>query len=322
MLITHTLSKSDSISVIVVNWNAGRQLRECIDSIQKYGAPYVAQTIVVDNGSTDRSEKTVQNIPGVRVVLAGENLGFAKACNLGARYAQGDYLLFMNPDAALYKDTLSTALAFMERPENAKVGICGVQLVESDGAVARSCARFPTLARFVAQAIGLDRIFPSLGHFMREWEHNCTREVDQVIGAFFLVRRQLFEALGGFDERFFVYFEDLDFSFRARQSGWRSVYLAESRAFHAGGGTSKQIKARRLFYSLRSRLLYSFKHFSLLGAAVTMLATLFVEPVARSVLAVAKGSLSSLVETRQAYAMLWRWLLKLWRADGDRSKTP
>jgi GT2 family glycosyltransferase len=150
---------------------------------------------------------------------------------------------------------------------------------------------------------------------MAEWDHKQTRPVDHVIGAFFLVRRELFEALEGFDERFFVYLEDLDFSYRAYQSGWRSVYLGDVQAFHAGGGTSNQIKARRLFYSLRSRLLYSFKHFSWIGASAVLIATLLVEPLSRSVLALLRRSWPGLKETWAAYGMLWQWLPR-WATQG------
>jgi hypothetical protein len=161
---------------------------------------------------------------------------------------------------------------------------------------------------FVCHAVGLDRLFPQLGHFMTEWGHNETREVDQVIGAFFLVRRSVFEALQGFDEQFFVYYEEVDFSRRAREAGWRSIYLANAQAFHAGGGTSNQVKATRLFYISRSRLLYAFKHFSLIGACLVLLTTLLLEPFSRSVLALARGFWLSFKETWVGYAMLWKWL--------------
>ena len=299
---------SPIVSVVIVNWNAGRQLLECINSVNQYGTLLVSEIIVVDNSSTDGSELFVERLPNVKLLRAGENFGFGKACNLGAQHATSEYLLFLNPDAALYANTLSKVLAYMQDSANAKVGICGVQLLDEDGHISRSCARFPSPLGFVAHALGADRIFPRLGHFMSEWDHKHTRQVDHVIGAFFLVRRELFNALVGFDERFFVYLEDLDFSCRAYQAGWHSVYLAGVRAFHAGGGTSNQVKARRLFYSLRSRLLYSFKHFSWIGAFGVLAATLFVEPLSRSALALLRRSWPSLKETWAAYGMLWRWL--------------
>lgn len=300
------------LSIIVVNWNAGSQLAEVVSSIEKHHHGLVSSVIIVDNASTDDSldrVETMQDLPFKPLIIRNsENYGFGKACNLGAQQAKSEYLLFLNPDAALYADTLPKAFAYMQDPVNAKVGICGVQLLDEAGHVSHSCARFPSAVGFVAHAVGLDRFFPRLGHFMAEWDHAQTRQVDHVIGAFFLVRRELFNALHGFDERFFVYLEDLDFSYRARQAGWRSVYLADAQAFHAGGGTSKQVKARRLFYSLRSRLLYAFKHFSWMGAFAVLLATLLVEPLSRSALALLRRSWAGLKETWAAYGMLWRWL--------------
>ena len=299
---------SNSIDVVIVNWNAGNQLLDCISSIQQNGMPFVTSTVVVDNGSSDGSDLTIKNIPGVKVINTGKNLGFGKACNLGAKYAKSEYLLFLNPDAALYSNSLNQALAFMQDSVNAQVGICGVQLVDEFGHISRSCTRFPSAKSFFLHAMGLDRFIPKLGHFMSEWDHSQTRQVDHVIGAFFLVRRKVFESLNGFDERFFVYLEDLDFSLRANHLGWQSVYLANIQAFHAGGGTSNQVKARRLFYLLRSRILYSFKHFSFIGACMVLLSTLFIEPMSRSILALSRRSWSTFKETWSCYAMLWQWL--------------
>ncbi|MDO9424798.1 MAG: glycosyltransferase family 2 protein [Methylobacter sp.] len=293
---------------VIVNWNAGIQLRECVDSVIQHGHSYINRIIVIDNGSTDGSENAVEGLPNVTLIRAGFNLGFGKACNLGAAQASTDFILFLNPDARLFADTLAGAFSFMQRPENAKVGICGVQLIDEQGHIARSCTRFPSACGFAVHATGLDRIIPKLGHFMSDWDHTSTRQVDQVIGAFFLLRRTVFNALHGFDETFFLYFEDLDISYRAKQMGWSSTYFAEVKAFHAGGGTSKQVKAKRLFYTLRSRTLYAFKHFSPVAATMVLLVTLFVEPLSRSALAVGQCSWTSFKETLSAYGMMFQWL--------------
>lgn len=298
------------ISIIVVNWNAGPQLIRCVNSINQFASDLIDKIIVVDNGSTDGSEKPLEGMSNVTLICAGENLGFGKACNLGAKSADSEYLLFLNPDAALFEGTISKVVNFMERPANQVVGICGVQLIDESGKVSRSCARFPSVTGFLAHAVGLDRVFPRVGHFMAEWDHLTNRQVDHVIGAFFCVRRELFEGVQGFDERFFVYLEDLDFSYRAHKAGWQSFYLADAQAFHAGGGTSNQVKAKRLFYSLRSRLLYAFKHFSFPAALMVLATTLLLEPLARSALALARRSLPGLRETWSGYRMLWAWVPK------------
>jgi GT2 family glycosyltransferase len=296
------------LDVIIVNWNAGDQLDQCVNSVIRHGQSLVGQVIVVDNGSTDGSDDGVANESQVNLIRTGANLGFAKACNLGAAQANNEFLLFLNPDACLYPDSLPKALEFMQKQENERVGICGVQLVDEDGHVDRCCAYFPSPGSLIVHAIGIDRLIPGLGHFMTDWDHATTRRVDQVIGAFFLVRRCVFEELHGFDESFFVYFEEVDFSCRAKQFGWQSVYLADVQAYHAGGGTSEQVKAKRLFYSLRSRILYAFKHFCLFGAVLVLIATLTAEPIARTVLAISRLSWSSLMEIWAAFGMIVRWL--------------
>ncbi len=125
------------------------------------------------------------------------------------------------------------------------------------------------------------------------------------------MRRDLWERLGGLDERFFVYFEEVDFCLRARQAGFRTVYLATARAFHRGAGTSEQIRARRLFYALRSRLQFAAKHFSAPDLAVTAAATLGLEPVTRTIGALLRGSPAAALETLQAYGMTFRAVPRL-----------
>jgi hypothetical protein len=143
---------------------------------------------------------------------------------------------------------------------------------------------------------------------MLDWNHAESCRVDQVMGAFFLIRRDLFESLGGFDERFFVYFEEVDLSFRAHEAGATSYYLANCQAFHKGGGSSEQVKAKRLFYSLRSRILYGYKHFGILSGTAVLLATLLFEPFTRLLLALCRGSMQSITATVEAYWFLMREL--------------
>lgn len=293
------------IDIIVVNWNSRDQLAYCVSSLN---SEKIGKIVVVDNASFDNSADFLDFENRVTLVRSQKNIGFGAGCNLGARYAESKYLLFLNPDAAILPGSLDLAFNYMEDPSNGKAGICGVQLIDGLGDVSRTCSRFPSSGAVLAHATGLSKLFPKLGQPMAEWAHDQSREVDQVMGAFFLVRRCLFESLKGFDERFFVYYEEVDFSYRARMAGWHSIYLAEAQAYHAGGGTSDQIKARRLFYSLRSRLLYADKHFRRLDLAVVVMATLLIEPLSRSILALFARSWSSLIETWLGYAMLWRWV--------------
>ena len=130
---------------------------------------------------------------GATIIQNDINLGFGKACNIGTAIADGDYLLFLNLDSTIYSKNLSKVLGLMESTSNASVGICGVQLININGEIARSCARFPNATSFVSHYLGIDNIFPGVGHIMFEWDHGDSRDVDHVIGAFFLVRRKVFE---------------------------------------------------------------------------------------------------------------------------------
>ncbi len=298
------------IDIVIVNWNAGPQLLECVQSVIANGAGLVSHITVVDNDSDDGSELPLLAVPQVQLMRAGANLGFGKACNLGAENSSAEFLLFLNPDAVLRPNSLSTAYKFMQSEPGQSFGICGVQLVDETGDIARSCARFPNTTMMCAHAIGIDRFFPRLGHAMLEWDHKTTQPVDHCIGAFYFIRRTVFEEVHGFDERFFVYLEDLDLSYRCANSGWKTVYLADVQAFHAGGGTSSQVKAHRLFYSQRSRLQYAFKHFSIGGAIAVLVATLLLEPPARVIQAALRGSIQGIAEIARAYGWLWRWLVK------------
>jgi len=296
------------INIIIVNWNAGHQLHDCIISISQYHHNIVEQVIIVDNASTDNSLSLVEslaNLPfDLKIIRNNKNQGFGAACNQGAEIATTKYLLFLNPDTLLHENSLLKPYQFMENPDNHKVGIVGIQLIDENREIARSCANFPNTMQFLFKNLYLNRLFKKTNHAMTYWDHAENKKVDQVIGAFFFTTNNLFTQLGGFDERFFVYFEEVDFSLRAKNRGFHSYYLADAQAFHAGGGTSRNVKATRLFYSLRSRLLYGFKHFSTINAIFLALITLLIEPITRLVLSVAKMSFQDIKNTWQGYFML------------------
>ena len=298
-----------TVHVVIVNWNSGTQLRECLQSFAAVADDDVAARVtVIDNASTDGSSEGLEASMPLAVVRNADNRGFGAACNQGAAGSEADFLLFLNPDTRLMPGGFGEPVRYLRAHENERVGIVGIQLVDADGRVARNTARAPTAWSMVGNSVGFDRLAPRLfpPHFVTEWAHDQTRTVDQVMGAFFLVRRSLFEVLGGFDERFFVYYEDLDFSVRARAQGWQSVYLSTAQAFHRGQGTTEGATARRTFYFCRSRILYARKHFGTLGALAVTLATLALEPLAR--LAAAPRSAG---DTLRAFAMLWRDLPNL-----------
>jgi GT2 family glycosyltransferase len=294
--------------IVIVNWNSGSMLQECVRSIEMFGDGRVGRVLVVDNGSFDGSENIEASTLDIQLRRLGQNEGFARACNIGAEGCIAPYILFLNPDARLEQGGLGTALDFLDSSEGDDIGICGVRLVGADGQTQRHCTNFTDLSTFVGLTTGLDKLVPGLftSHFMTTFDHLTSRVVDQVIGAHFLVRAQLFRELSGFDERFFVYYEEVDFALRARKAGWKSYYLSTACAYHFGGGVSQQVKAHRLFYSLRSRILYAFKNFPRTHAWVVLALTLFVEPVSRIGRGALRTSNREVKDTIRGYIMLWK----------------
>ncbi|MBI4548207.1 MAG: glycosyltransferase family 2 protein [Ignavibacteriae bacterium] len=306
------------LDIIIVNWNSGRQLRDCLESIAGTDRTgfQLQRVVVVDNGSTDGSIDGLDTIGSCSTVIRNQrDLGYGAAANQGARGSGVDYLLFLNPDTRLYPDSLVKPLRFMEQRENARIAICGVQLLDRHGQVARHCTRFPRPSHFFSKMVGFDKIFPRHVDdlFMSEWDHKESREVDHVMGAFWLMRQSVFDELGGFDENFFLYLEDVDFSFRAKQAGWRSYYFAEAHIHHNAGSTTEGYKAESLFYRLQSRILYGYKHFNLWSATGLMLGTLLLEPLSRLAFGIVHRSKHEIAYTLKGYLMLWRSLIPIIR---------
>ncbi|THF69520.1 glycosyltransferase family 2 protein [Deinococcus sp. Arct2-2] len=297
------------LSIVIVNWNGNSLTQNTISKLilNERQKNHRYEIIVVDNASTDNSLELLKTFgESITLICSKINLGFAAGCNLGARQAKSELILFLNPDMEVTSHAISEAVDFMSLPQNLKVGILGIQLLDEHNKITKSSARFPQARMFLAHNLGIDKIFPILGHNMVEWDHNVTREVDQVIGAFFLTRSDLFKELNGFDEQFFVYFEEVDYAFRARKIGYKSVYAAHIQAMHQGEGTTSSIKGRRLYYLLRSRLIYGRKHFTPLANGVNFANTLLLEPIARFIFLISKGDRSQVKDLLQGFTLLYR----------------
>jgi N-acetylglucosaminyl-diphospho-decaprenol L-rhamnosyltransferase len=303
------------IHVIIVNWNSGNHLAECLRSFSAVtdDAVTVSRVTVVDNASVDGSLDSAlafETALPLSVIRNHQNRGFAAACNQAAAGSSADFLLFLNPDTRLMAKSLEQPAHFLGDPLNQTAGIVGIQLIDRDGKVTRNCARHPRPLTMIGNSLGLDRLLPSVfpPHFLLEWDHQTTRTVAQVMGAFCFIRRSLFERLGGFDERFFVYYEDVDLALRAQALGCRSVYLASARAFHRGGGTTESIRDRRLYYFVRSRILFSLKHFGIAGALGVTAAAMLLEPLVRMAYALSLRRFADVGQIARGFAMLWHAL--------------
>jgi GT2 family glycosyltransferase len=302
---------SASIDVVIVNWNSGPHLDRCVRSLLslRLGESEL-RVIVVDNASTDGSLDSLPNVDSLEVIHNPVNSGFAAACNLGARAGKGDFILFLNPDTVVQN---SAALKLPQDilDENPNVGISSVQLRDESGNVSRTCTRFPTATRVLTWATGIDRIFPKLfgSQFMTDFDHLSRREVDVVMGAFYMIRRALFEQLKGFDERYFVYYEEVDLCRRAKNAGFSSLFVPDVHVTHIGHGTTESIKATRYFYSARSKIIYGFAHFSRLGALVSAGVTLLLEPLFRVAFFALNGNFAGVWATLVGAVKLWGWSL-------------
>lgn len=297
-----------SIDIVIVNWNAGDLLRRCLESIPPAQTDEfeLKRVVVVDNASSDGSAETPKTLDLPLVIIHNnENRGFAVACNQGAFGSEADYLLFLNPDTRLYPESLDRPIRFMESPDQSGVGICGVKLIDEGGEVTAACARFPSLVIYVSQMFGLSMLFPKIfhRHFISTEELLHSREVDQIIGAFFLIRKKLFSRLNGFDERFFVYFEEVDLSLRAKRAGYSSYFFSDVAAMHIGRVSSRKAPSMTLYYSLSSRIKYALKHFRKWEAVILIFLTFTVEFVTRMFWAIAGSSIFSSKDIISAYKL-------------------
>ena len=317
-------NKLPSLSIMIVNWNSGKQLFECLVSISKADKTdfILEEVIVVDNASFDNSLDGIKKIKlPLKILRNTENHGFAKACNQGAKISHGNYILFLNPDTVLTNDSLAIPISFMEKGSSSKFGIAGVKSVDQYGNISRNCARFPNGSRFILKNLRLDKLFPKVikGHFMNDWDHNRDQIVDQIMGAYFMIRKNIFDDLGGFDERYFMYFEDVDLSLKMKYSGFLSIFLAGTQIYHLGGGTSEQVKAHRLFYFQRSRIIYYFNHFDLVTALLNLYFVYFIDPVIGIFGHAVRNSLEEVKGVFHAQYFLIRDFLNIiWTAGKDK----
>jgi GT2 family glycosyltransferase len=252
------------ISVIVVNYKVPLSLRQSLRSLRESENVNAIEVIVVDNASEDGSAAAIcAEFPEVKWIQLKTNIGFGKACNVGARNAAGEYLLFLNPDTIVSHRTLSMACAFMQ--ERADVGMLGPKILNPDGTLQPGCRRgFPTPESAMFHFFGLSRLFPKslrFGHYHLTWlDPDESSEVDAISGSFMFMRRTLFEKLGGFDERFFMYGEDIDLCRRVHEAGFKVWYFPPIQIIHLKGRSS----ARRFWHSriafYEAMIIYSRKY--------------------------------------------------------------
>ncbi|MDD5072671.1 MAG: glycosyltransferase family 2 protein, partial [Candidatus Omnitrophica bacterium] len=229
------------LSVIIVNWNTGALLRDCVESVYSETTRHSLEVIVVDNASSDDSVSLVEaEFKAVVVIKNSKNFGFAKGNNIGVEAAEGKYVILLNPDTKVLDGGLDKICDFLETAEK-DVGAAGPVLLNKDGSFQREQGwRFPGLGTAFAQYFFLSRIFGLPGIFMNRKLKKAS-DVDWLCGACFASPRKIYKEMGGLDEKYFLYAEDMDFCYRLKEKGYRSVFYPGAIIMHISKqSTSKQ----------------------------------------------------------------------------------
>lgn len=223
------------ISLIIVNYKTGPLTAACVESILKQKLPFPLEIIVVDNNSGDESVAFLRSdFPEITVIANDTNLGLAAGVNRGLQEARGKYCLILNPDMIVFPGAIEALRDYFDRHPQA--GVAGGQLISANGEVQDSCYRFYTPMTIIYRRThlgktkrGRQRVARFL---MKDFDHRSTREVDWLLGACLLVRRAALKEVGGMDERFFLYFEDVDWCRRFWEAGWKVVYVPAAKFSH------------------------------------------------------------------------------------------
>lgn len=303
-------------------------MQQCLASV--YDCDLAAdqyEVFVVDNRSVDASVEMVREyFPKVRLIVNDENLGFSAANNIAIRQAQGEFILLLNPDTVVEETTFSTCLKHLHEQED--VGAVGVKMIDGSGQFLPESKRgLPSVWNSFAKLVGLDALFPSAaifnGYSLRHLSENKTHQVDVLCGAFMMLRKSVLDTVGLLDERFFMYAEDIDLSYRIREAGHTISYLHDAQIIHYKGESSKKgsLSYVRIFHE--AMILYVQKHYQGVYGTVFVLA-LKMAIVARGTLTLVQYGLKKLLLPVVDFVVIvgLAMAIKVWWADwryGDSS---
>lgn len=265
------MKKPLDLTIVIVSYNTRDLLYVCLTSITRAMGKNAWEIIVVDNASTDGSVQMVKrDFPDVRVLENSKNEGFARANNMGLREGLGKYLLLLNSDTEIPKGTIEAVQAFLDQHPDG--GVCTCKVLLPDGSIDPACHRgFPTPWASLTYFTGLERLFPRSKLFARyhQWYKgiDSVHEIDSPMGAFYMIRRDVIDTVGYLDEDYFMYGEDLDWSYRIKQKGWKIYYHPSVTVLHKkkqsgreSGDLALRKKTQRYFYETM-KLFYK-KHYS------------------------------------------------------------
>jgi N-acetylglucosaminyl-diphospho-decaprenol L-rhamnosyltransferase len=251
------------LSIIIVNWNTRDLLRQAIQAItETYSEPDKLEIIVVDNASTDGTPAMIREVyPDVRLIILPKNIGFAGGNNRGIAVAQAKSLLLLNSDTLVLPGALEALTHYLDaHPE---VGMVGPKLLNEDGTSQSSRRRFPTLPLLFLESTWLQPLAPApwlRRFYMEDVSASEPHDVGWLTGAAMMVRQEVVEQVGGLDDGFFMYSEELDWCRRIQDAGWRIAYTPEAQIIHYGGKSSDQVVPARHIYFQASKVRYTKKH--------------------------------------------------------------
>lgn len=261
------------LTIIIVSWKVRELLKNCLTSIYKETRNINFEIIVVDNGSVDDTvEMVIGDFPKVQIISNLNNLGFARGNNQGIKQARGRYVLLLNPDTVIIDGALDKIVNFMD--EHASAGIAGCRLLNADKTPQLSVRRFPGFFDHFAMMFKLHHLFRLKHYLMTGFDYAREREVDQVMGAFFLIRRSVIEKIGLLDERYYIWFEEVDYCLRAKNAGFKVFYTPAAQIIHLGGKSFAQnFRITNQWHFSVSRLRFIFRHQGLLTFAIILILT-------------------------------------------------
>lgn len=254
------------VSIIIVSWNTLGLLRKCLQSVYDETKAHSFEIIVIDNNSPDNSAEMVRNeFPEVKLIPNNFNNGFAPANNQGLKIAKGNNILFLNPDTVVLDGAIDKMLNYLDANTKNKVGAVTCKLLNEDGTLQKSVNNFFSLWNSFIENRFFAEVFKNSNtnkRLMTFWDHNEERDYDWAYGAVILISREVFEKVGMLDERFFIYAEEMDYYFRIKNAGYRSVFLPDVEIIHYGKSSSRQQRAAMFIQNYKSFYLFLKKHYS------------------------------------------------------------
>jgi GT2 family glycosyltransferase len=252
------------LSSVIVSYRSREPLLQCLATLEADAAGLAHETVVVDNDPGDRAlEAIARDFPGVRGIANAENVGYARAINQGLAATRGEFVLAMNPDCVLERGSLAALIGYLRA--HPRTAVVGPRILDSDGALQYSARSFPDHLTFLFNRYSLlTRLFPgnrfSRRYLLTDWDHASVREVDWVSGACLMVRRSAIAQVGGMDEAYFMFNEDVDWCRRMKLAGWAVTYVPEARVVHHIGASRKKVASKVILERHRGMIHYFHKH--------------------------------------------------------------